>query len=108
MDSGELVPDDVTIAMIRERLQQPDAHGGALLDGFPRTVPQAQALDGLLAEFGGGVNAGFYIKVDPPALLERLAGRWAGRGPGQQTYHMLFNPPQQAGGFDLDATHPYH
>src|SRR5258708_30987423 len=56
MDRGELVPDDVTISMVRERLQQPDAKNGAMLDGFPRTVPQAQALDNLLAEFGGGGN----------------------------------------------------
>jgi adenylate kinase len=104
MDRGELVPDDVTIAMIRERLQQPDAHGGALLDGFPRTVPQARALDGLLAEFDGRVNVVLYIKVDQAALLERLAGRWTCRGPGQHTYHLLFNPPKRAGVCDVDGT----
>jgi adenylate kinase len=104
MDGGELVPDDVTIAMIRERLQQPDAHGGALLDGFPRTVPQARALDGLLAEFDGRVNVVLYIKVDQAALLERLAGRWTCRGPGQHTYHLLFNPPKRAGVCDVDGT----
>jgi adenylate kinase len=107
MDRGELVPDDVTIAMIRERLQQPDAESGALLDGFPRTVPQAEALDGLLAEFAGRVNAVFYIKVDQAALLERLAGRWTCRGPGQHTYHMLFNPPKRPGICDVDGTELY-
>src|SRR3989304_5275230 len=63
MDRGELVPDDVTIAMIRERLGRQDAAGGAVLDGFPRTIPQAQALDGLLAEFGGRVDVVLYIKA---------------------------------------------
>ena len=63
MDRGELVPDDLTVSMIRERLKLPDAAGGAVLDGFPRTLPQAEALDGLLAEFGGRVNAVLYVKV---------------------------------------------
>lgn len=75
MDRGKLVPDDVTIGMIRDRLQQPDAKGGALLDGFPRTVPQAEALDGLLAEYGGKVDVVLAIKVREEVLLERLAGR---------------------------------
>lgn len=75
MDKGELVPDDVTIGMIRARLQQPDAAQGALLDGFPRTVPQADALDALLAEFGGKVDAVLHLKVSETTLLERLAGR---------------------------------
>ncbi len=75
MDRGELVPDGVTIGMIRDRLQQPDATGGALLDGFPRTVPQAEALDGLLAECGGRVDVVLAIKVREEVLLERLAGR---------------------------------
>jgi len=107
MDRGELVPDDVTISMVRERLQQPDAHDGAMLDGFPRTVPQAQALDSLLAEFGGRVNLALYIKVPEPMLLERLAGRWTCRGPGQHTYHMLFNPPKHDKVCDIDSTELY-
>jgi adenylate kinase len=107
MDRGELVPDDVTIAMIRERLQQSDAQRGAMLDGFPRTVPQAEALDGLLAEFGGRVNRALYIKVPEAALLERLSGRWTCRGPAQHTYHMLFNPPKQAKVCDVDGTELY-
>lgn len=104
MDKGELVPDDVTINMIRERLQQPDAKEGALLDGFPRTVGQAEGLDRLLAEFDGRVNAVLYIKVSEPALLERLSGRWICRGAQQHTYHMLFNPPKVAGVCDVDGT----
>jgi len=107
MDRGELVPDDVTISMVRERLQQPYAHDGAMLDGFPRTVPQAQALDSLLAEFGGRVNLALYIKVPEPMLLERLAGRWTCRGPGQHTYHMLFNPPKHDKVCDIDGTELY-
>jgi adenylate kinase len=107
MDRGELVPDDVTISMIRERLQQPDAARGAMLDGFPRTVPQAEALDSLLAEFAGRVNQALYIKVPEAVLLERLSGRWTCRGPGQHTYHMLFNPPKQAKVCDVDGTELY-
>src|SRR5260221_3317403 len=107
MDRGELVPDDVTISMSREPLQQPDARNGAMLDGFPRTIPQAEALDGLLAEFGGRVNLALYIKVPENALLERLAGRWTCRGPGQHTYHMLFNPPKHDKVCDVDGTELY-
>jgi len=76
-DKGELVPDSLTIGMIRERLRQADAQPGVLLDGFPRTVAQAQALDGLLAEFGGQVDVVLYMKVREHILLERLAGRAA-------------------------------
>ena len=107
MDKGELVPDDVTIKMIRERLQAPDAKGGALLDGFPRTVAQAEALDGLLAEFGGKVTVVLYIKVAEKSLLERLSGRWICRGAQQHAYHLLFNPPKVAGKCDVDGTALY-
>src|SRR5579859_62711 len=107
MDRGELVPDDVTISMIRERLQQADAKNGAMLDGFPRTIPQAEALDGLLAEFGGRVNVALYVKVPEAVLLERLSGRWTCRGPGQHTYHMLFNPPKHDKQCDVDGTELY-
>ena len=104
MARGELVPDDVTIAMIRERLRQPDAEPGAILDGFPRTVPQAQALDDLLAEFGGQVDLVLYIQVPEDVLLQRLAGRWTCSGPQQHTYHMLFSPPKKPGVCDVDGT----
>ena len=104
MDRGELVPDDVTVAMIRDRLSRPDAAGGAILDGFPRTIGQAEALDRLLAEFGGRVNTVLYIRVSEAVLLQRLAGRWTCRGPEQHTYHMLFNPPKQPGVCDADGT----
>ncbi len=80
MDKGELVPDNVTVAMIRERLRQPDAARGALLDGFPRTTGQAEALGRLLTEFNGQVDAVLHIKVRESILLERLAGRAATSG----------------------------
>jgi len=103
MNQGELVPDDVTISMIRDRLSQSDAQKGALLDGFPRTVVQAEALDKLLAEFNGKVNAVLYIQVNETVLLERLGGRWVCKGPQQHSYHLLFNPPKTAGKCDVDG-----
>jgi adenylate kinase len=101
MDKGELVPDDVTIRMIRERLSQPDAQPGALLDGFPRTIPQAEALDQLLVEFSGKVDVVVYIQVRESVLLERLASRWVCRGPQQHVYNLLTHPPQVAGTCDV-------
>ncbi|NPV07214.1 MAG: adenylate kinase [Anaerolineae bacterium] len=96
MDKGQLVPDDVTIRMVQERLEQPDARDGAILDGFPRTVEQARALDALLAERGQQVMVALYIKVSTEQLLARLAGRWVCRRCGD-VYHMLYNPPAQEG-----------
>ena len=107
MDRGELVPDDVTVAMIRQRLQQPDAANGAILDGFPRTAPQAEALDRLLAEFGAKTGVVLYVKVPEDVLLERLSGRWVCRGTPQHTYHLLYNPPQTPGVCDVDGTELY-
>jgi adenylate kinase len=107
MERGELVPDDVTVSMIRERLRQPDAERGAVLDGFPRTVPQAEALDALLAEFGGRVDVVLYVKVRQQVLLERLSGRWVCRGAQQHTYHLAFNPPKAPGKCDVDGTELY-
>lgn len=104
MNRGELVPDDVTISMIRDRLQQADAQGGALLDGFPRTVVQAEALDKLLAEFGGKINGVFYIKVAETTLVERLGGRWVCKGAQQHSYHLVFNPPKVVGKCDVDGS----
>lgn len=75
MDAGELVPDDVTVAMVRDRLRQPDCAGGAILDGFPRTLAQAAALDALLAEFGAAVSHVPHIHVDSDVLVERLLKR---------------------------------
>jgi len=96
MERGELVPDEVTVGMVRERLKQPDCAHGAILDGFPRTVAQAEALEALLAELGSRLTVVPYIQVPEEVLLARLAGRWTCKVCGAM-YHQLFNPPQQAG-----------
>ncbi len=96
MERGELVPDEVTVGMVRERLAQPDCVGGAIFDGFPRTVAQAEALEALLAEMGNRLAVVPYIKVPEDVLLARLAGRWTCKACGAM-YHQIFSPPQQAG-----------
>jgi adenylate kinase len=106
MDKGELVPDDVTIAMVRERLSRPDCERGAVLDGFPRTPVQAQALDALLAEFKGRIDVVPYITADEMILVERISGRMTCRAQGH-IYHLKFNPPRQAGVCDLDGSELY-
>jgi adenylate kinase len=106
MDKGELVPDAVTVAMVKERLSRPDAAGGVLLDGFPRTLSQADALADLLAEMGARVNVVPYINVKPERLLQRLAGRWTCTQCGH-VYHLQFSPPKQPGICDLDGSALY-
>ncbi len=106
MDRGELVPDDVTIAMVRERLSQPDCAWGALLDGFPRTPTQAKALDDLLAAWGERISLVPYISVAPEVLIERLSGRWSCRA-GGHVYHEKYNPPKVAGRCDVDGSELY-
>jgi adenylate kinase len=106
MDRGELVPDDLTISMIRERLSRPDAAPGALLDGFPRTPAQAEALSTTLSGFGGKVNAVPYINVPDAVLIERLTGRWTCRAEGH-IFHEKFSPPKQAGSCDIDGSELY-
>ena len=96
MDRGELVPDEVTVGMVRERLAQADAARGAILDGFPRTVAQAEALEQLLSDMGAELAVVPYIKVPEDVLLARLAGRWTCRACGAM-YHELFSPPQVSG-----------
>ena len=99
MDRGELVPDEVTIAMVRQRLAEPDCQRGAILDGFPRTIEQAEALEAALAEEGKAINVVLYIKASEETLLARLAGRWTCRQCGA-VYHSLFDPPKEAGKCD--------
>jgi adenylate kinase len=106
MNRGELVPDDLTIAMIRERLNQPDAQAGAVLDGFPRTPAQAEALGKLLHELGGEVKAVPYISVPDNILVERLSGRWTCRVQGH-VFHEQYNPPKQPGICDFDGSELY-
>lgn len=99
MDRGELVPDDVTIRMVLERISRPDCAKGVILDGFPRTVEQAVALDAALAEMGKAIGKVLYIKVSTEELLRRLSGRWICRQ-CQTPYHMVSAPPQVVGKCD--------
>jgi adenylate kinase len=105
MDKGELVPDDVTIRMVEERLSRPDCEKGAVLDGFPRTTDQAEALDDLLEKFNGGVELVPYIKVPDEVLVERLSGRWM--SPSGRVYHEKYNPPTVKWIDDLDGSQLY-
>ena len=96
MDAGQLVPDEVTINMVRERLAEPDAADGFLLDGFPRTVPQAAALDKLLADLGAGLDVVLELVVDDDEVIRRLSGRRTCRGCGK-IWHLVFDPPMREG-----------
>ncbi|MGA8943681.1 MAG: adenylate kinase [Thermoactinomyces sp.] len=96
MDQGKLVPDRVTIGIVRDRLGKDDCANGFLLDGFPRTVPQAEALDNLTAELNRPVDYVIYIDVDEDELLKRLTGRRICRDCGA-TYHVVFAPPKEDG-----------
>lgn len=99
VDRGELVPDEITVAMVIERLNQPDAAHGVLLDGFPRTLAQAEALDRALGANGKRIDQAIYLRVPEDELIRRLAGRWLCRS-CQASYHEVFNPPQVAGRCD--------
>ncbi|MBM7694378.1 adenylate kinase [Peribacillus deserti] len=96
MDKGELVPDEVTIGIVRERLSKDDCTKGFLLDGFPRTVAQASALENILAELDRQINFVINIDVDKDILMERLTGRRICKDCGA-TYHLIFNPPAKEG-----------
>ena len=106
MNRGELVPDDVTIAMIRERLTRPDCEAGAILDGFPRTAAQADALAKMLKELGGEVKVVPYITAPDHTLVERLSGRWTCRANGH-VFHKKNNPPKTALVCDFDGSELY-
>lgn len=93
MEKGQLVPDEVVVGIVSERLAAPDCRDGALLDGFPRTVAQAQALDQVLKEMGRQIDRVVYIAVDEEELITRLTGRRVCRECAA-TYHIKFNPPQ--------------
>ncbi|MBI4772219.1 MAG: adenylate kinase [Chloroflexi bacterium] len=100
---GDLVPDEVTIAMVRERLGWPDVARGVVLDGFPRTPGQAQALDRMLAQLGGRVDLALSIEVSEDTLVARIAGRWTCRAHGH-IYHEQYSPPAAPGVCDLDGS----
>jgi adenylate kinase len=103
MDKGELVPDEVTIGIVRERLSQDDTEKGFLLDGFPRTVAQAEALESLLKDLGKQIDHVINIDVDAEILVPRLTGRWICPTCGA-TYHVIFNPPKVEGICDVDGS----
>ncbi|MER2000169.1 MAG: adenylate kinase [Lysinibacillus sp.] len=106
MDEGKLVPDEVTIGIVRERLSQDDCEKGFLLDGFPRTVPQAEALDSILAELNRPVEHTININVEKDELIARLSGRRICKSCGA-SYHLIFNPPAEEGKCDKDGGELY-
>jgi len=106
MTRGELVPDDVTIGMIHDRLNRSDCKNGAILDGFPRTPTQADALESILDEFNGQVDAVPVIVVAENELVERLSNRWTCRASGH-IFNGKTNPPKETGKCDFDASELY-
>lgn len=100
MDNGQLVPDEVTINMVKDRLQQDDCKNGYLLDGFPRTVHQAEALDNFLTERDESIDTALLIEVPKEFILERMTGRRVCPSCGA-SYHIKFNPPANDGKCDL-------
>jgi adenylate kinase len=103
MERGELVPDEITIGMLLERLEAPDAERGVILDGFPRNCPQADALDRALADRGAAVGAALLVDVPADELLRRLTGRWLCSAAGH-TYHETAYPPRVPGVCDIDGS----
>jgi adenylate kinase len=106
MDAGQLVPDEITVKLLLDRLARPDAAAGVILDGFPRTGVQAQALDAALEERGQAVSAAVLVDVPADELERRMSGRWICRASGHP-YHETFSPPKSAGVCDLDGSDLY-
>ncbi len=96
INRGELVPDDVTAAMVKDRLSKPDTAGGFILDGFPRTLAQARALDEILGELGGEISYALYLDVPDGEIVRRISGRMI-CSECQAPYHREFNPPKSEG-----------
>lgn len=107
MDAGDLVPDEVTNGIVAERLDQDDTTDGFLLDGFPRTIPQAEVLEQILSDQDRQLDAAIYIKVDKSILMERLTGRFICSNCGE-TYHKLYNSPQKDGVCDVCGGTEFH
>jgi adenylate kinase len=103
IDRGALAPDSLTVQLIADRLSQPDAREGAILDGFPRTRPQAEALDAMLAGRGGRVAGALYVDVDRDELMHRLAGRWVCSESEDHVYHEVGRPSRVPGVCDIDG-----
>lgn len=97
MDAGNLVPDEVTIGMAKDRMSQPDAVGGFLLDGFPRNVGQAQALDGMLSDEGVKLDAVLDLEVPEDEVVKRIAGRRVCRNNSAHVFHATYTPPKTEG-----------
>jgi adenylate kinase len=106
LDRGELVPDELTVTMVLERLAQPDCISGILLDGFPRTIAQAQALDSRLQQMRKRIDRAVYLDVPHEELLKRLSGRYICRA-HQHVYNSLTRPPQIPGFCDIDGSELY-
>jgi adenylate kinase len=106
MSRGALVPDDLSTRVVLDRLSRPDAAGGAILDGFPRTRKQAKALDKALEKVGTPIGAALYLRVSEPELLRRLSGRWICRAAGHP-YHNVYDPSRVAGICDVDGSELY-
>lgn len=103
MDAGDLVPDDLILDMAEDRLQQPDAADGFILDGFPRTIEQAQSLDAMLSGLGRRVTAALLIDVPDEQVIRRLSGRRVCAKAGHN-YHVEFDPPKRGGVCDQDGS----
>jgi adenylate kinase len=103
---GDLVPDDITIGMIKERISRTDCASGAILDGFPRTPAQARALDEMLRESNCHIKMVPYVNVSEDELIERLSGRLTCRAQGH-IFHRKFKPPKKAGICDFDGSELY-
>ena len=106
IDRGELVPDDLTVAMVLQRLADPAYSSGAVLDGFPRTIAQAQALDRGLKRMGRRIDIAAYLEVPREELLDRLSGRYICRA-AQHVYHQRTRPPRVSGVCDVDGSELY-
>ncbi|MGE7623984.1 adenylate kinase [Viridibacillus sp. NPDC096237] len=106
IDKGALVPDEVTIGIVRERLSQPDCDQGFLLDGFPRTIEQADSLDNILSDLGKKIEYVVNIQVEQEELIKRLTGRRICKVCGS-AYHLVFNPPKEEGICDKDGGELY-
>ncbi|PTK54649.1 adenylate kinase [Staphylococcus haemolyticus] len=102
MDRGELVPDEVTVGIVKERISEDDAKKGFLLDGFPRTIDQAEALNDIMSELDRNIDAVINIEVPKEELMNRLTGRRICEKCGT-TYHLVFNPPKVDGICDIDG-----
>jgi adenylate kinase len=107
MDAGDLVPDEVTIAMVRDRLAQADAKAGFLLDGFPRTIAQANELDAILSELGNALDVVLDLEVDNDEVVRRLSGRRLCKKCGH-VWHVEFDPPKVEGVCDKCGGELYH